>query len=191
VRSRPSGTPATGLLHRQRRTGGTCDPNDPHCNDATPRRHFHEVRGRGKVGDACGGSTSARSATTIARAYDPGPPEVKGHVQQSRQSRDDSRPRCSALPTARSACGATTPIPPRACARHRLPAACPAPPIMLAPMGSIAWGWRSTIKPAICSPPAKCGPFLDVGKSCSADGESGCPFDTACDAGRAPARAAR
>jgi len=43
---------------------------------------------------------------------------------------------------------------------------------MLARMGSIAWGWRSTIQTGDLLTTGKCGPFLDVGKSCSADGEA-------------------
>jgi hypothetical protein len=178
-------TGCAGTCKANDASGATCDPQGDHCNatdycDSTTMK----CTLRAKLGDACG-SNPLCGGNLFCKGYTPADmtnmtPEVKGVCKGVGAAGDA----CTKYFFGNDDCGdgllcddsGTTPT-------------C----VKLAVMGGECTSYYGCVDPFDCiglafdqnsgavTTKGKCGPWLDIGKSCPATGESGCPLDSTCD----------
>jgi hypothetical protein len=175
----------TGTCKANIATGQTCDPNNSHCNDSD---YCDDSAGTGmgtctatlKQGDSCVPGQCGIGLN--CNGYDSGPPEVKGVC--ATLAKVGGKCTTSFLGTTNCQLGLW-------CNDADMNNAVCATPVasggecqsyFACADGLDCLGLAFDANGAVTTK-GKCGPFLDIGKSCSSvGGEAGCPYDSTCDA---------
>jgi hypothetical protein len=182
-------TGCSGVCTANVASGGTCDPNASHCNTSDYCDDTSMAcKARAKLGQSCSSSQPCEGVLDC-KGYDAGPPEVLGTCSNLGQVGDACF--SSFIGTTNCSLGLwcdDTDLNNPVCAKPIASgASCTSYFGCADGLDCIGLAFDNNTGDVLTT--GTCKPFLDVGKACDSSGESGCPFDTTCDAASSTCKA--
>jgi hypothetical protein len=178
-------TGCSGVCTANTATGQTCDANNPHCNDSDfcdDSGTTAVCKARAKVGQTCS-STQRCLLGLYCKGYDQGPPEVPGSCSDLAKEGDTCSTSFIGTTNCQLGLWCDDSDPNNMTCKKPIANGQSCSSYYACADGLDCIGVAFDPNTGNLTTAGKCGPFLDVGKSCSSPGESGCPYDTTCSGG--------